>query len=490
MNATATEHDDPPAGRARTINAWSARLFRFLWLLFVVSIFLAVIGVACLQTESLRPLIHEIRSIAKGTLIEKVPVAGIETSQQSSSPPVFDNSDAIPYVETVQIDLSSVSRVKRTFTGVIRPAQSSELGFNRTGRITKILVDQGDRVTKGQLLAELDVRSIEAQIAGAKSQLKAARALLRELKAGPRAETIAAAKERLKEFESSVELWRITANRRNRLVSESAGSQQSVDDARLQLAASEGSYNSQVQVVKELESGTRQEKIDNQEAVVEGITFRLQQLAVDLDDCFIRAPFDAIVSERRVDVGVIVTPANVILKTVQETHPEAWIGLPPKTAGKLRPNSTHKLFIDGRSLDATLQSVLPELDAATRTQTVIFAIQSELPNPGFGRIVRLEWSDEQTQSGFWLPRAALSHGVRGLWSVFVVIEDATIEDDSEIQEYVLQRCDVEILQIESDQVLVRGTIESNDRIVSNGVHRLVAGQKIKPDWLDTNDKTK
>ncbi len=483
MNATTSERDAPATRSAHVKNSWASRLFRVLWFLFVSCIFLGAIGFACFQTESLRPLIHEIQSIARGTLIET------GTGEADLTPPSeMKNSEMVPYVESVQAELSSSSRVKRTFSGVLKPAQSSKMGFNRTGRVTKILVDQGDRVAKNQLLAELDTRATQAEIDIAKSQLKSARALLRELKAGPRIETIAAAKEKLKEYQSSVELWRITANRRNKLVRESAGSQQSVDDARLQLAASEGRFNSQVQVVKELENGTRREKIDNQVAVVEGLTFRLQQLEVDLDDCFIRAPFEAIVSERMVDLGVIVTPAHVILKLVQETHPEAWIGLPPKTTGTLELDSKYELFIDGQPAKATLQSVLPELDASTRTQTAIFAIDSDLPNPGFGRIVRFDWSDEQTINGCWLPRTALSHGIRGLWSVFAVADDG--QDDSENPQYVLQRRDVEIVQIESDQVLVRGTIERGDRVVSSGVHRLVAGQKVRLHLPDSKNETR
>ena len=489
MNATASERDEPTARQAHMRGSWSVRFFRIVWYLFAGCIFLGAIVLACLQTESLRPVIHEIQSIARGTNIEKNDKSNVATQNQASSPVEFESSDKSPYVETVQATLSSSSLVKRTFTGVIRPAQASELGFNRTGRIIKILVDQGDQVTKDQILARLDSRAIESDINIANSQLKAAQAVLDELKAGPRVETIAAAKEKLKEFKSSVELWKITANRRNRLVRDSAGSQQSVDDARLQLAASEGRYNAQIQVVKELEAGTRQEKIDNQIAVVEGLRLRLDQLAIDLDDCIIRSPFDAIVSERIVDLGVIVTPAHVILKLIQETHPEAWIGLPPKAASRLKAGSSHKLFVEGRPIDATLRSILPELDTQTRTQTAIFAIESKLPNLGFGRIIRFEWSDERNRDGYWLPRTALSHGTRGLWSVFAVIQSEN-NQNPDTPAYILQRRDVEVVQIESDQVLVRGTIESDDRIVSSGVHRLVANQKVRPDWLDSsNDAT-
>ena len=40
--------------------------------------------------------------------------------------------------------------------------------------------------------------------------------------------------------------------------------------------------------------------------------------------------------------------------------------------------------------------------------------------------------------------------------------------------------DVEVLQTESDRVLVRGTIRDGDRVIVNGNHRLVTGQLVRP----------
>lgn len=75
--------------------------------------------------------------------------------------------------------------------------------------------------------------------------------------------------------------------------------------------------------------------------------------------------------------------------------------------------------------------------------------------------------------GYWLPVAALVRGGRGLWSCFVLSEP----DGSDT--FQVLRRDVEILQTERDRVLVRGTLQSGDRAIINGTHRLVPGQRVR-----------
>ena len=70
-----------------------------------------------------------------------------------------------------------------------------------------------------------------------------------------------------------------------------------------------------------------------------------------------------------------------------------------------------------------------------------------------------------------LPTAALSPGQRGLWSVYVVVGREGYE--------TIESRPVEVLHTEGERVLVRGTIQSKDRVVSGGVQRIVPGQRVK-----------
>mgnify|MGYP000423394043 CR=1 FL=1 len=81
-----------------------------------------------------------------------------------------DVSRAVP-VETLALEPADSVRVERTYTGVLKADRASELGFELAGKLRRILVDEGDRVAAGQLLAELDNDILMAR----KEQLQAER---------------------------------------------------------------------------------------------------------------------------------------------------------------------------------------------------------------------------------------------------------------------------------------------------------------------------
>jgi multidrug efflux pump subunit AcrA (membrane-fusion protein) len=116
--------------------------------------------------------------------------------------------------------------------------------------------------------------------------------------------------------------------------------------------------------------------------------------------------------------------------------------------------------------------MLPEIDLATRTQTVVIEIdRSQSPEVVPGQVVQTSITQQVDKQGFLLPTAALLPGVRGLWSVYAVIQDNGQD--------VIQRRHVEVLHTSGDQVLVQGTVAEGDRVVISGVQRLVSGQRVR-----------
>ena len=76
-----------------------------------------------------------------------------------------------------KIDPSKLAKVEKgdlaksvVATGKVEPITKVEIKSKASGIVKKLYVDAGDRVKKGQLLAELDKEEIEAQVAQAKAQ--------------------------------------------------------------------------------------------------------------------------------------------------------------------------------------------------------------------------------------------------------------------------------------------------------------------------------
>src|SRR5512138_3566064 len=63
-----------------------------------------------------------------------------------------------------------------------------DLAFNNSERIAAVLVQEGDRVRRGQLLARLDTSRLEPQVAQAEAQMAAQREIVQRLHTGSRPE--------------------------------------------------------------------------------------------------------------------------------------------------------------------------------------------------------------------------------------------------------------------------------------------------------------
>jgi len=77
-------------------------------------------------------------------------------------------------------------------TGAISPLREAQLAFSATGSLAQMNVKQGDRVPAGQVLAKLDTRALDLQLAQAEANLVAAQAKLDQLKSPASADVAAA----------------------------------------------------------------------------------------------------------------------------------------------------------------------------------------------------------------------------------------------------------------------------------------------------------
>src|SRR5580658_842489 len=86
------------------------------------------------------------------------------------------NKDSIPTVSVAQVAVSSVPTTV-SITGTIEARYDTPIGIDGdAGRVASILVEAGDHVKRGQVLARLDVSILEPQVANLEAALEQARA--------------------------------------------------------------------------------------------------------------------------------------------------------------------------------------------------------------------------------------------------------------------------------------------------------------------------
>ena len=396
-------------------------------------------------------------------------------SSNDTKPVLNLASTSKTYVQFLTLQELTATRLPRKFAGTVRPRRTSEIGFNRIGIVEEILVERGANIEKGTVLAKLSTDSLEATITTLKAKRDAASARLEELIAGPRQQTIQSAINQVNAANADLELANSTAQRTSRLVQIGGASRQDLENADTNLKAKEQMLQVARNTLSELQEGTRPEQIAAQKAMLSELQAAENELRVQLSESTIIAPFAGVVSDRFLEKGAISSPGVPILRLVESNLPEAWVGVSPEYVEQLSDMATPELVVQGERYKGRIKTILPELDKASRTKTVVFELETTKGPDLFGQTISIEVFREVKDRGFWLPQTALVKGDHGLWGAFA-LDPANSSDED--QRFVLKKRELEVLQIDSDRVYVRGTLKAGDKIVSVGVQRLTPGQSV------------
>jgi HlyD family secretion protein len=223
------------------------------------------------------------------------------------------NQRGIVTVQTgkvVRQDLASVV----TASGEIKPRTYINLGANTMGaaRITQILVKEGDRVRKGQVVARLESVQAEADVAAQKAAVGTVQAESAASEAGVRAadESIATAQAAVESRKADLERARIDFERTQKLVGEKLVAQQEFDTRRTALAAAQAAVNeaqARVDQAKAQRQQTAASLNANQRRITQ-IQANLRRSTDVLDKYAVSSPIDGVVTNLPVRQGETVVP--------------------------------------------------------------------------------------------------------------------------------------------------------------------------------------
>ena len=245
-----------------------------------------------------------------------------------------------------------------------------ELAFRVSGRIADLKAQEGDRVSAGQVLAELDPVPFQTDVAAAKADLAQAQAQLDKTRHGFRVEEIAQARATVALRAADLENARVTLQRQEQLVATGLATHQQIDDAQARVDMSAAQLTAaRDQLTLELH-GSRIEDIETQEALYAAAQASLQKAQTALSDATLLAPSSGIVSVRAREVGAIVQAGQTVY-TLTLNDP-VWIRayVPQPRLGRIKPGMRVLVTIDsmpGRQYDGTVGFISPEAEFTPKT---------------------------------------------------------------------------------------------------------------------------
>ena len=206
-----------------------------------------------------------------------------------------------------KIDPSKLAKVERgdlaksvVATGKVEPITKVEIKSKASGIVKKLLVDAGDRVKRGQVLAELDKEEIEAHVAQAKAQEEAAEASLRATEADMERAKVDAEGPDVPTLKRAYE-------RAQGMAKEGVVSVSALDDAQ---RAYELAVNKQNVAKAQLQ--VLHAKIGQAQAQVAQDRANLKQLEEQYSYTTVESPIDGVVLSRDVEVGDAVSSILVL----------------------------------------------------------------------------------------------------------------------------------------------------------------------------------
>jgi HlyD family secretion protein len=190
-----------------------------------------------------------------------------------------------------------------------------DLAFNGSQRIAEVLVEEGDRVQTGQVLARLDTSRLAPQVAQAEAQVAAQRQAVERLHRGTRPEEIAQARANLLSAEADATNARQIYARMKNVSERSEGgavSQQEVDNSKAAMAVAEARVAVNREALELALAGPRREDVAEGEAMLRAFEAQLDLLRQELEDAELAAPTGAVVRSRIMEPGEMASPQRPV----------------------------------------------------------------------------------------------------------------------------------------------------------------------------------
>jgi HlyD family secretion protein len=187
-----------------------------------------------------------------------------------------------------------------------------DLAINGSERIAELLVEEGDRVSKGDLLAKLQTERLEYAVDRAKALLEMQQQIVARLEAGSRAEEISKAKADVAAAVAVANDAKRLLERRANLTESGIDTQQELDDALAKYESAAAQVAALQALLDLLVAGPRVEDKNEAKALLRRYEAELAQALHDLEDAELLAPNDGVIQERILEVGDMASP----LKTV------------------------------------------------------------------------------------------------------------------------------------------------------------------------------
>jgi HlyD family secretion protein len=362
----------------------------------------------------------------------------------------------------VQVTAVKQDTIRRTVAGdgVLFARDQASVMPKIAAPVQRFLVQRGDQVRQGQLLAVLEARDLTASAAESRAQLQQAEANLRATQSATVPEAMVKAQTDLEAARQVEEAAQRMLESRRRLFEQGALARRLVDEAQVSYAQSHAAVLSAQEHLRALQSVGNTEQIKTATAQVDAARSHLESSQAQLGYAQILSPIAGIIADRPLYAGEMASPGTPLLTVMDISRVVARVNVPQNQAGSVRAGHTALLTLPdsgAQPVSGKVTIVSPATDANTTTVQVWI----EVENPGArlkpGASVHALIVTEEIKAATVIPVTAILPGEEGGTAVLIVTPDK-----------IAHRRPVQLGVREGDQVQVRNGVRPGDEVVVVG----------------------
>ena len=340
---------------------------------------------------------------------------------------------------------------------ILYPIDQANITPKISAPVKRVLVNRGDHVKAGQLLAELESGDLAAAASESNNQFQQAQASYQTVSGATVPEDKTKAQSDVQVAKQVLDAARKLYDNRVALQKEGALAQKLVDDAKVALAQGQGQLETAERHLEALDRVSQRETIRGAQAQMNAAKAHYDNAAVQLSYAQIRSPIRGVVADRPIYPGEMPAAGVPMISIVDISQVVARANIPVKEASSIRVGRPARISGPEGDLAGKVTVVSPAVDPNTTTVEVWV----QVANPGEalkpGASVRVAIIADTIQNTIVIPASALLNADDGGQKVMVVTKDSIAHE---------RRVSVGVRQ--GDRVQIVSGLQEGEQVVTSG----------------------
>ena len=318
--------------------------------------------------------------------------------------------------------------------GVLYPRDQANITAKISAPVRRFLVQRGDRVRQGQLLAELENRDLAGAAQESRGQFTQAESNYRATTAATVPEQVTKAQADVDAARESMDAAKKLLDSRQQLFKEGALARKAVDEAQVSYAQARAQFDTAQQHLQALQSVGRDEQIRSAEGQLQAARGHYESAQAQLGYSQVRSPIAGVVTDRPLYAGEMANTGAPLITVMDMSKIVARINMAPDQARNVRVGNEATLASNDGSEPVAGKVIVVSPAADPNTTTMQVWVQVDNPDERLraGQAVHVSIVASTIDGATLIPASAVLPNAEGE-TVVLVVDGQSVAHEKKIE---------------------------------------------------------